>query len=451
MADKNEFHDDRAILDVHDMPPFWPWVGLSLQHMFSMFGSTVIVPLLVGLSPSIALFASGVGTLLHIMITQRKIPAYMGSSFAFITPMYALMHTAGYPAVGQGIVGVGIVYMIVAGIIWAIGSDWVDKILPPIVVGPIVMVIGLSLAGSAAKDAMMKNNHYNLTYFLIALVTLFLAIGFNMLFKGFIGLIPVLLAIVCGYIISAFFGLVDLHAIAVAPWFKLPAFEIPGLSYHFQINWAAILSITPIAFVTMTEHMGHIMVLDELTHRDFFKDPGLNRTLAGDGAASLFAGLVGAPAMTSYGENIGVMAITKIHSVYVLMGAAGFAILFAFVNKLNVLIMQMPLPVIGGISFLLFGTIATAGIQVMVENKIDMGLKRNLMIASTIMVIGVGNAYLQLGDFQFTGLAFATVIGIVLNLILPQKAASEKEHEAKLALEKKLHEVSEDVTKKHQN
>lgn len=446
MADKNEFHDDRAILDIHDMPPFWPWVGLSLQHMFSMFGSTVIVPLLVGLSPSIALFASGVGTLLHIMITQRKIPAYMGSSFAFITPMYALMHTAGYPAVGQGIVGVGIVYMIVAGIIWAIGSDWVDKILPPIVVGPIVMVIGLSLAGSAAKDAMMKGTHYNLEYFIIALVTLFLAIGFNLLFKGFIGLIPVLLAIVCGYVISAIFGLVNLHAIAVAPWFKMPAFEIPGLSYHFKLDWAAILSITPIAFVTMTEHMGHIMVLDELTNRDFFKDPGLNRTLAGDGAASLFAGLVGAPAMTSYGENIGVMAITKIHSVYVLMGAAGFAILFAFVNKLNVLIMQMPLPVIGGISFLLFGTIATAGIQVMVENKIDMGLKRNLMIASTVMVIGIGNAYLQLGKFQFTGLAFATVIGIVLNLILPQKAASEKEHEAKLALDKKLHEVSEDVT-----
>lgn len=433
MADKNEFHDDRAILDIHDMPKFFPWVGLPLQHMFSMFGSTVIVPLLVGLSPSIALFASGVGTLLHIMITQRKIPAYMGSSFAFITPMLALMKTTGYPGIAQGVIGVGIVYMIVAAIIWAVGSDWVDHILPPIVVGPIVMVIGLSLAGSAAQDAMMKNGKYSLLYFVIALATLFLAIIFNMLFKGFIGLIPVLLAIVCGYLISVFCGIVDLNAIASAPWFKIPAFDIPGIDYKFHIDWAAILAITPIAFVTMTEHMGHIMVLDELTGRDFFKDPGLNRTLAGDGAASLFAGLVGAPAMTSYGENIGVMAITKIHSVYVLMGAAMFAILFAFVNKLNVLIMQMPMPVIGGISFLLFGTIATAGIQVMVENKVDMGLKRNLMIASTVMVIGVGNAYLQLGKFQFTGLAFATIIGIVLNLVLPQKAASEREHEQQLA------------------
>ncbi len=448
MAEKNEFHDDRAILDIHDMPPFWPWVGLSLQHMFSMFGSTVIVPLLVGLSPSIALFSSGVGTLLHIMITNRKIPAYMGSSFAFITPMLALMKTTGYPGIAQGVIGVGIVYLLIAGLIWAIGSDWIDKLLPPIVVGPIVMVIGLSLAGSAAQDAMMKDGKYNLGYFTIALITLFLAIAFNMVFKGFIGLIPILLAIVCGYIISAFFGLVNLHAIAAASWFQIPAFQIPGLTYNFHIEWGAILAITPIAFVTMTEHMGHIMVLNELTGRDFFKDPGLNRTLAGDGTASLFAGLVGGPAVTSYGENIGVMAITKIHSVYVLMGAAMFAIIFSFVHKLNVLILQMPLPVIGGISFLLFGTIATSGIQVMVENKVDMGLKRNLMIASTVMVIGIGNAYLQIGKFQFTGLAFATVIGIVLNLVLPQKAASEKEHEAKLALDQKLHNISEKENKK---
>lgn len=431
---QKEFHDDRTILDVHDMPKFWPWVGLSLQHMFSMFGSTVIVPLLVGLSPSIALFSSGVGTLLHIMITQRKIPAYMGSSFAFILPMTALMKTTGYPGIAQGVIGVGLVYLVVALIIWLIGSDWVDKILPPIVVGPIVMVIGLSLAGSAAQDAMMNNGKYDIKYFIVALVTLFLAIFFNMVFKGFIGLIPVLLAIVCGYVLSMFLGMVDLHAIAAASWFKIPAFEFPGISYKFHLNWQAIISITPIAFVTMTEHMGHIMVLNEITGRDYFRDPGLNRTLAGDGAASLFAGLVGGPAVTSYGENIGVMAITKIHSVYVLMGAAMFAIIFSFVHKLNVLIMQMPMPVIGGISFLLFGTIATSGIQVMVENHVDMGLKRNLMIASSVMVIGVGNAYLQIGpNFQFTGLAFATIIGIVLNLLLPQKAASEKEHEQNLA------------------
>ncbi len=429
---QKEFHDDTAVLDIHDRPKFWPWVGLSLQHMFSMFGSTVIVPLLVGLSPSIALFSSGVGTLLHIMITQRKIPAYMGSSFAFITPMLALMKTTGYPGIGQGVVAVGAVYLIVALLIGLIGSDWVDKVLPPIVVGPIVMVIGLSLAGSAATDAMMKNGHYNLEYFGIAMATLLLAIVFNMFLKGSLGLIPILLAIVCGYLISVFAGIVDLHTIAVAPWFKLPAFQVPGLTYHFHLEWGAIVTIAPVAFVTMTEHMGHIMVLDNLTHRNFFKDPGLNRTLAGDGTASIVAGLVGGPAVTSYGENIGVMAITKVHSVYVLMGAAMFAIIFAFINKLNVLIMAMPLPVIGGISFLLFGTIATSGVSVMINNHIDLGKKRNLMIASSVMVIGIGNAYLQLGEFQFTGLAFATVLGIVLNLVLPQESASEKVEPTKL-------------------
>ncbi|GEK28573.1 uracil-xanthine permease family protein [Furfurilactobacillus siliginis] len=424
---QQSFHDDTAVLDIHDRPKLLAWIGLSLQHMFSMFGSTVIVPLLVGLSPSIALFSSGVGTLLHIMITQRKIPAYMGSSFAFITPMLALMKTTGYPGIGQGVVAVGAVYLIVAFLIGMIGSGWVDKVLPPIVVGPIVMVIGLSLAGSAATDAMMKNGHYNLTYFLIALATLLMAIFFNMFLKGSLGLIPVLLAIVGGYLLSVAVGIVNLHEIAVAPWFKLPDFQVPGLTYHFHLEWGAIITIAPIAFVTMTEHMGHIMVLDNLTHRNFFKDPGLNRTLAGDGTASIVAGLIGGPAVTSYGENIGVMAITKVHSVYVLMGAAVFAIIFAFINKLNVLIMAMPLPVIGGISFLLFGTIATSGVSVLINNHVDLNRKRNLMIASSVMVIGIGNAYLQLGSFQFTGLAFATVLGIVLNLILPQEAASEKE------------------------
>ncbi|USS92838.1 NCS2 family nucleobase:cation symporter [Fructilactobacillus ixorae] len=412
-------------LDIHDKPSGLAWIGLSLQHMFSMFGSTVIVPLLVGLSPSIALFASGIGTLLHILITKGKIPAYMGSSFAFITPMLALMKTTGIAGVQQGVIAVGVVYLIVAAVVWLLGTNWIDHLLPPIVVGPIVIVIGLSLAGAAAQDAMLKNNHYDLTYFLIALATLCLAIFFNMKLKGFLGMIPVLLAIVVGYLISMACGLVDLHAIAAAPWFRVPHFELLGTEKGFHLEWNAILVMAPIAFVTMTEHMGHLMVLGELTQRNFFKDPGLNRTLAGDGAASLAAGLLGGPAVTSYGENIGVMAITKVYSVYVIIGAALFAMAFAFVNKLNVLIMQMPLPVIGGISFLLFGTIASSGIKVMIDNHLDLNQKRNLMIASVVLVIGVGNAYLQLGTFQFTGVALATVMGIGLNLILPRTNSPE--------------------------
>ncbi|KOY76317.1 Uracil permease [Apilactobacillus kunkeei] len=409
-----------TILDVNDKPGFWLWVGLSLQHMFSMFGSTVIVPLLVGLSPSIALFTSGVGTLIHILVTQKKIPAYMGSSFAFIVPMKYLMQVTGYPGIAQGVIAVGVIYLVVALIVAMIGSEWIDKLLPAVVVGPVVIVIGLSLASSAANDAMLNNGNYDYKYVFVALVTLLLAIFFNMYLKGFLGFMPILLAIVCGYVLSIAMGLVNLSTIANAPWFAMPKFEIPFVSYNVKFEWGAIIAIAPIAFVTITEHLGHLMVLDELTGRNYFKDPGLNRTLTGDGLASMFAGLVGGPAVTSYGENIGVMAITKIHSVYVLIGAAVFAILFSFVNKLNVLIMQMPLPVIGGISFLLFGTIASSGIKIMIENQIDLANKRNLMIVSTILVIGVGGFMIKIGTLPLNGLAVSVILGILLNIVLPK-------------------------------
>ncbi|CAI2609183.1 uracil permease [Apilactobacillus kunkeei] len=409
-----------TILDVNDKPGFWLWVGLSLQHMFSMFGSTVIVPLLVGLSPSIALFTSGVGTLIHILVTQKKIPAYMGSSFAFIVPMKYLMQVTGYPGIAQGVIAVGVIYLVVALIVAMIGSEWIDKLLPAVVVGPVVIVIGLSLASSAANDAMLNNGNYDYKYVFVALITLLLAIFFNMYLKGFLGFMPILLAIVCGYVLSIAMGLVNLSTIANAPWFAMPKFEIPFVSYNVKFEWGAIIAIAPIAFVTITEHLGHLMVLDELTGRNYFKDPGLNRTLTGDGLASMFAGLVGGPAVTSYGENIGAMAITKIHSVYVLIGAAVFAILFSFVNKLNVLIMQMPLPVIGGISFLLFGTIASSGIKIMIENQIDLANKRNLMIVSTILVIGVGGFMIKIGTLPLNGLAVSVILGILLNIVLPK-------------------------------
>jgi uracil permease len=410
-----------VILDVDDKPGFWLWLGLSLQHMFSMFGSTVIVPLLVGLSPSIALFTSGVGTLIHILVTQKKIPAYMGSSFAFIVPMKYLMQVTGYPGIAQGVIAVGLIYLVVALLISFIGADWIDKLLPAVVVGPIVIVIGLSLASSAANDAMFRNGTYDYKYVIVALVTLLLAVSFNIYLKGFLGFMPILLAIICGYLLSIALGLVNLAAISNAPWFSLPKFELPFISYHVNFEWGAVLAIAPIALVTITEHLGHLMVLDELTGRNYFQDPGLHRTLTGDGLASIFAGLVGGPAVTSYGENIGVMAITKIHSVYVLIGAALFAVLFSFINKLNVLIMQMPLPVIGGISFLLFGTIAASGIKIMIENQLDLDSKRNLMIISTILVTGVGGFMIKIGTLPLNGLAVAVILGIILNLVLPKE------------------------------
>lgn len=414
-----------VVLDVDERPRLGQWFGLSLQHMFSMFGSTVLVPILVGLNPGIALFSSGVGTLIYLLITKHKIPAYMGSSFSFVVPMMALMKTTGYPGIAQGTVAVGCVYLIVSLIVSLVGSNWIDRVLPPIVVGPIVMVIGLSLAGTAAKDATMNGSHYDLRYFAVAMLTLVITIIFNMYLKGFLGLVPILLGIVCGYVIACFFGIVNFGPVMSAHWFSLPDFQVPFLTYHPRVYWGAIFSMAPIAFVTMTEHMGHIMVLNELTDRNFFKDPGLNHTLAGDGTASIIAGFVGGPPVTSYGENIGVLAITRVHSVYVLMGAAMFAIFFAFVGKLSALIESIPSPVIGGISFLLFGVIASSGMRVMVEHKIDFNKKRNLMISSVILVIGIGNAYLQLGEYQFSGLAVAAVLGVILNLVLPEKAGNE--------------------------
>lgn len=421
-------HRRDVVLDVDERPNTGQWFGLSLQHMFSMFGSTVLVPILVGLNPGIALFSSGVGTLMYLLITRHKIPAYMGSSFSFVVPMMALMKSTGYPGIAQGTIAVGCVYLIVSLIASQIGSAWIDKVLPPIIVGPIVIVIGLSLASTAAKDATINaaTGHYDLRFFAVAMLTMVITIIFNMYCKGFLGLIPILMGIVAGYIVACLFGIVDFTPVMHAHWFSLPHFQVPFVNYHPHLYWGAILSMAPIAFVTMTEHLGHIMVLNELTERDFFKDPGLNRTLAGDGTASIIAGFVGGPPVTSYGENIGVLAITKVHSVYVVGGAAIFAVFFSFVGKLSALIETIPSPVIGGISFLLFGVIASSGLRVLIEHKIDFNAKRNLMISSVILVIGIGNAYLQLGKYQFSGLTVAAILGVILNLILPEKARSEE-------------------------
>lgn len=425
------FRNPDAILDVYEKPEFAQGVLLSLQHMFAMFGSTVLVPILIGISPSIALLSSGVGTLVHMLCTRFKIPAYLGSSFAFVATMQALMKTDGYPAVAQGAIAAGLVYVVVSIIISQIGSAWVNKVLPPIVVGPIIIVIGLSLATTAANDAMLKNQKYDLTYFGIAIFTLVMTLIFQMCFKGFTSLVSIMLGIICGYLLSCALGIVDFSGVQKAAWFSLPALDMPGISYHFKWYPAAILAMAPIAFVTMTEHMGHIMVLNSLTKRDFFKDPGLHRTMLGDGLSTIIAGFIGGPPTTSYGENIGVLAMTKVHSVYVLAGAAVCAIIFSFVGKLAAVIESIPMSVIGGISFLLFGTIASNGLKILVDNKIDFDEKRNMLIASVILVIGIGGAYLQLGNFQLTSVALSTIIGMILNWILPKQSASEKALEEK--------------------
>lgn len=421
-----EFHNEDVVLDIHDKPKPLPWLGLSIQHLFTMFGATVLVPILVGIDPGIALVSSGLGTIVYLFVTKGKIPAYLGSSFAFIAAMKLLMSTDGYPAIAQGAITTGLVYLIVALVVKKIGAAWMDKILPPIVVGPVIMVIGLGLAANAANNAMFNGGKYDYKFLLVALVTMGITIFFNMFLKGFLGLIPILLGIISGYLFALIMGIVDTEPIRQAAWFALPNFEIPFVNYQPKFYLSAIITMAPIAFVTMTEHIGHLMVLNKLTKRNFFQDPGLNRTLMGDGLAQIVAGLVGGPPVTSYGENIGVLAITRVHSVFVIAGAAVLAVILGFVGKLSALILSIPNPVISGISFILFGVIAASGLKILIENKINFDKKKNLIIASVILVIGIGGLYVEAGTFTLSAMALATVLGIILNLILPETSRSEE-------------------------
>lgn len=423
---EKEFRNEEAVLDIHDRPKTAHWIGLSLQHLFTMFGATVLVPILVGIDPGIALVSSGLGTIVYLFVTKGKIPAYLGSSFAFIAAMQMLMKSDGYPAVAQGAMTTGLVYLIVSVIISKIGSAWLDKILPPIVVGPVIMVIGLGLASNAANNAMFNNGEYDFKFIAVALITLGLTIFYNMFFKGFLGLIPILLGIVSGYLVALLFGIVDIEPIQNAAWFAMPNFEIPFVQYQPKLHLNAITTMAPIAFVTMTEHIGHLMVLNKLTKRNFFQDPGLSKTLMGDGAAQIIAGLVGGPPVTSYGENIGVLAITRVHSVFVIAGAAVFAVGLGFVGKLSAIILSIPGPVISGISFVLFGVIAASGLKILIDNQINFDKKKNLLIASVILVIGIGGLVFKLDTFELSSMALATVLGIILNLILPETARSEE-------------------------
>lgn len=421
------------LLKVDEKPKGGQWFGLSFQHLFAMFGSTVLVPILVGIDPAIALLSSGLGTLAHMSVTRFKVPAYMGSSFAYIGAMQLLMKQGGMPAIAQGALTGGLVYLLVAIIVRFAGQGWIDRVLPPIVVGPIVMVIGLSLAPVAINDSMYTNpgamTGYSLPFLAISMITVMAIVIFSIYGKGFLSVVPILLGIVTGYIAAIIIGkvtgqsIVDFSNVSQASWLSLPTMEIPFLSYEWAFYPSAILTMAPIAFVTMTEHFGHIMVLNSLTGKDYFKEPGLDRTLAGDGVAQVIASFIGAPPVTSYGENIGVMAITKIHSIYVIAGAAVLAVVVSFIGKLTALLTSIPSPVIGGASIALFGVIAASGLKIIVENKINFDIKRNLLISSVVLVIGIGGMVLDITqNLQISSVAIATIIGIVLNLLLPEEA-----------------------------
>ncbi len=415
------------VLDVHEKPTPGRWLILSMQHMFAMFGATILVPQLVGLSPAIALLTSGIATLIFIVITRFQVPAYLGSSFAFIIPIQIATTTGGIGSAMIGSMFVALVYAIVSLVIWKTGSEWIMKILPPIVVAPVIMVIGLALAptavGMASTIEVNGESVYSLLHFSAALVTLISAIICIMFFRGVISLMPILIGIIVGYIYSAMIGILDFTAVKEAKWFEFPELLLPGIHYEFVVTPTLLIVMIPIAIVTISEHIGHQLVLGRIVDRNYIQNPGLNRSLLGDGIGTLISGLVGGPPKTTYGENIGVLAITRVYSVYVIMGAALFAIVFSFFGKVMAIIATIPSAVLGGISILLFGIIASSGLRMFVDHNIDFGNQRNLVIASVVLVIGIGGATIQFTEtFAIEGMALAAIVGVVLNLILPGKS-----------------------------
>ncbi|AXF55454.1 uracil-xanthine permease family protein [Salicibibacter kimchii] len=416
------------VLDVHDRPAWHQWILLSLQHLFAMFGATILVPILTGLSPSIALVSSGLGTLAYLLVTRGQIPAYIGSSFAFIFPLIAAMSFGGAAAVMLGTFTAGVVYGLTAVLIRMFGVGWLMRLLPPVVVGPVIMVIGLGLASTAIDMAMNFDEETgayvdSLRHLSVALATLAITIVTSVFFKGFLRVIPILTGLVGGYILAYMAGIVDLSAVAAAPWLHIPDFAIPFVTVTPSWSWTVIIIMAPIALVTMAEHIGDQMVLSNIVGRNFLRNPGLHRSLLGDGLASIIASLVGGPPNTTYGENIGVLAITKIFSVFVIGGAAVLAILFGFSGKIEALIASIPEAVMGGVSILLFGIIASAGLRLLIENEIDLGENRNLVIAATILVIGIGGAFIPITEYlEIPAMALATIIGMILHAILPNKS-----------------------------
>ncbi|MFD1778363.1 solute carrier family 23 protein [Fredinandcohnia salidurans] len=419
--------DSKVVLGINETPPPGKFLILSIQHLFAMFGATILVPYLVGLSPGVALISSGIGTLTFLIITKGQVPAYVGSSFAFIAPIIAATAADGPGAAMIGSFLAGIVYGIVALVIKATGHKWLVKLLPPVVVGPVIIVIGLSLAPTAVGMAMNNaNGEYSLLHFTVALVTLAIVILSSIFLKGFLNLIPVLIGIVGGYIYAAIVGLVDLSGVMTAKIFEVPDFLFPFVHYSPTVTLSIIALMVPVSIVTLSEHIGHQMVLSKVVQKDLIQRPGLHRSIMGDGLATMLAALMGGPPNTTYGENIGVLAITRVFSVFVIGGAAVFAILFGFIGKITALISSIPTAVMGGISLLLFGIIAASGLRMLVDSKVDLGDKRNLIISSVILVVGIGGAIMKFSaNFEIHGMALSAILGVLLNWALPGGTVEE--------------------------
>ena len=415
------------LLDVDQNPPFAKGLLLSLQHVFAMFGATILVPLILGMPVSVALFASGLGTLIYMVATQFKVPVYLGSSFAFISAMaFAMKQMNGDVSAAQsGVVLVGLVYVVVALAVKLIGTKWIDRLLPPIVIGPMIMVIGLGLANSAVTNAgFIKDG--TVQQITVAIVTFLITAFINTKAKGFLKIIPFLFGIIGGYIVAVLFGLVDFTPVLEADWIAIPQLYLPFSTngffkeYHWYFGpetWA----ILPVAVVTIAEHIGDHTVLSQICGRQFLKNPGLHRTLIGDGIATSVSAFMGGPANTTYGENTGVVGMTRIASVSVIRNAALFAIGLSFLGKFTALISTIPNAVLGGMSIMLYGVIASNGLKVLIEKQVDFREVRNLIIASSMLVLGLGGAILELGPVTLSGTALCALAGVILNLVLPKE------------------------------
>lgn len=413
------------LLDVNQNPPLAKGLLLSLQHVFAMFGATILVPLILGMPVSVALFASGLGTLIYMVATQFKVPVYLGSSFAFISAMaFAMKQMNGDVSAAQsGVVLVGLVYVVVALAVKLIGTKWIDRLLPPIVIGPMIMVIGLGLANSAVTNAgFIKDGPVQ--QITVAIVTFLITAFINTKAKGFFKIIPFLFGIIGGYIVAVLFGLVDFTPVLEADWIAIPQLYLPFSTngffkeYHWYFGpetWA----ILPVAVVTIAEHIGDHTVLSQICGRQFLKTPGLHRTLIGDGVATAVSAFMGGPANTTYGENTGVVGMTRIASVSVIRNAALFAIGLSFLGKFTALISTIPNAVLGGMAILLYGVIASNGLKVLIEKQVDFREVRNLIIASSMLVLGLGGAILELGPVTLSGTALCALAGVILNLVLP--------------------------------
>ena len=403
--------ENQRIIQVEDKVPFNLLVPLSIQHMFAMFGASILVPFIFGINPAVVLFMNGVGTLLFIGVTKGKAPAYLGSSFAFLAPAGVVISNFGYEYALGGFVAVGFCGCILAFIVYKFGTEWIEVVLPPAAIGPVVALIGLELSGSAASNAGLLDEVLDPRKTIVFVLTLGTAVFGSILFRRFFSVIPILIAVIVGYVSALACGIVDFAEVAAAPVFALPNFSTP------KFNLEAIMTILPVLLVITSEHIGHQVVTSKIVGRDLLKDPGLHRSLFGDNFSTMISGLIGSVPTTTYGENIGVMAITRVYSVRVIAGAAVLSIVCSFIGKFSTLISTIPGPVIGGISFLLYGMIGTSGLRILVDSRVDYGNSRNLALTSVIFVTGLSGIAVKFGNVQLTGMVLACVVGMILSLV----------------------------------